>query len=85
MTTESERLATRLDSSIYYDDQKAAALIRKLMADIEVLILQREDDKQAIANTLEALVRYQVKRQDFDRFHKVIPELRERLDLERLV
>ena len=83
MTTETERLATRLDSSIYYDDQKAAALIRKLTVDVEVLIKQREDDKQAMANTLETLERYQVKRQDFDRFSEVIPELYGRLDLER--
>ena len=48
---------------------------------IKTLITQREDDKQAMANALEALVRYQVKRQDFDRFHEVIPELRGRLDL----
>ena len=78
MTTEPERLATRLDTSIYYDDMKAANLIRNL-------ILQREDDKQAMANTLESLERYQIKRQDFDRFHDVIHELRGRLDLERLV
>jgi hypothetical protein len=78
MTNEQERLATRLDTSIYYDDQKAASLIRSL-------IFQREDDKQAMANTLESLERYQIKRQDFDRFHDVIHELRGRLDLERLV
>lgn len=78
MTTEPERLATRLDASIYYDDQKAASLIRNL-------VQQREDDKQAMANALEALERYQVKRQDFDRFHAVISDLRGRLDLERTV
>ena len=36
MTTEPERLATRLDTSIYYDDMKAASLIRNL-------ILQRDE------------------------------------------
>lgn len=52
---------------------------------IEVLLLQREDDKQAMADVLEALERYQVKRQDFDRFHDAIHALRRRLDLERVL
>ena len=55
-----------------------------ILRDFAVLIAQREDDKQAMADALEALERYQVKRQDFDSFHDIIPALRARIDLERM-
>ncbi len=41
--TDAERLAIRLDSSIFYDDgQKAAALLRKLQAENEALRVDAE-------------------------------------------
>jgi hypothetical protein len=44
---EIERLATRLDSSIYYDDQKAAGALRDQHRQIEVLECALKDAQAA--------------------------------------
>lgn len=77
MENEPERLASRLESSIYYDDQNAGKLIRNL-------IIQRDYDKQVMFDVLSDLERYQIKRQEFDRFHNAINSLRSRIDLDRI-